>query len=74
MARYSIVEFDDGIQLVPTSWIFNNNKKCHWPSYTKQEKINRAILKEECPDDYKWSTFKILRIFGTTGINCFIFC
>lgn len=68
MGRFSIVEFEDGIQLAPTSWIFNDNKKCYWPSYTKQEKINQAIFSEERPDECKWSSYNILRIFGTAGI------
>lgn len=67
MRRFSIVEFEDGIQL-PTSWIFSDNKKCYWPYYKKQEKINQAIFNEEHPDNDKWSSYDILRIFGTAGI------
>lgn len=66
MGKFSIVEFEDGIQLVPILWIFNGNKKCYWPNYTKQEKINQAIFNEEHPDS-KWLPYNILRIFGTAG-------
>ncbi|KAL0117637.1 hypothetical protein PUN28_008798 [Cardiocondyla obscurior] len=65
MRRFSIVEFEDGIQLIPTLWIFNENKKCYWPCYTKQEKINQAIFNEERPEDDKWKSYNVIRIFGT---------
>lgn len=71
MGRFSIVEFEDGIQLIPMSWMFDNNKKCYWPHYKKQEKINQAIFNEEHLDDCKWSSYDILRIFGSAGAIVF---
>lgn len=67
MGGFSIVEFEDGIQLAPTSWIHLDKKKCYWPSYTKQSKINQAIFNEEKPDVLTWPSYAIIRIFGTTG-------
>jgi len=64
MGKFSIVEFEDGIKLVPILWIFNDNKKCYWPNYTKQEEINQAIFNEEHPDS-KWLSYNVLRKFGT---------
>lgn len=68
MGIFSIVEFKDGIHLIPTSWIYNDNKTCYWPYHKKQNKINQAICNEERPDNDKWLSYEILRIFGTAGI------
>ncbi|XP_067206773.1 uncharacterized protein [Linepithema humile] len=69
MGIFSIVEFEDGIQLAPTSWIYCDNKKCYWPSYTKQAKINQAIFNQEDPNPLIWPSYNILRIFGTTDTH-----
>ncbi|EFN70499.1 hypothetical protein EAG_13820, partial [Camponotus floridanus] len=62
---YNIVEFEDGLQIVPSEWLTENNKECKWPSYTSQIKINKAIMKRIFPSD-DWQLYKIIRIFGSS--------
>ncbi|XP_071652352.1 uncharacterized protein [Temnothorax longispinosus] len=66
MSRFTIALFDDGLQLVPSSWLFDNKTMCHWLPYTNEKKIRKAIMEEASPD-CTWTAHKILRVFGTSG-------
>ncbi|XP_039306928.1 uncharacterized protein LOC120358143 [Solenopsis invicta] len=66
MSEFTIALFDDGLQLVPSSWIFNDNTMCHWPPYMSEQKIRKTIIAKTSPD-CTWTTHKILRIFGTSS-------
>lgn len=64
MSIFSIAEFDDGLQLVPTTWLTNKNTLCKWPLHLKQSKLNKAIEAREKPKE-NWIECKIVKIFGT---------
>jgi len=66
MSQFTIALFDDGLQLVPSSWIFANERMCHWPPYINENKIRKAIIEKINPD-CTWTTHKILRVFGTSS-------
>nr|CAI5825848.1 unnamed protein product [Callosobruchus analis] len=40
---FSVVEFEDGVCLVPSKWLFRNSTMCFYPPYVNQLKI---IMKE----------------------------
>ncbi|CAH0556504.1 unnamed protein product [Brassicogethes aeneus] len=62
MGKYTIVEFEDGLQLVPTIWITNNI--CSWPKCPVQIEINKAIEAAKAPQA-NWTTYRILKVFGS---------
>lgn len=66
MARFTIVLFEDGLQLVPSIWLTPNKKSCKWPPYTNDIKIKKAINNEESSTE-SWSMHKVLRLFGTSS-------
>ncbi|XP_018398306.1 PREDICTED: uncharacterized protein LOC108776249 [Cyphomyrmex costatus] len=66
MTRFTIVLFEDGLQLVPSIWLAPNKKSCNWPPYTNDTKIKKAISNEEIPTN-TWSMHKVLRLFGTSN-------
>lgn len=50
--KFVIVEFSDGLQIVPAKWLSTNNKTCIWPSHFKtQIRLNKAIMTEEMPKE-----------------------
>lgn len=65
MQRFAIVEFEDGLQLVPSTWMLDE-KECFWPPYTNLSKMNRAISNCEAVSD-NWQIHKIIRVFGTAS-------
>ena len=57
-----MVEFNDGIMAVPTSWLRKDDTKCMYPPYDSKN-VNDAIKKnEESKDD--WQELDILKIFA----------
>ncbi|KYN29916.1 hypothetical protein ALC57_00628 [Trachymyrmex cornetzi] len=66
MTRFTVILFEDGLQLVPSIWLTPNKKSCNWPPYTNDTKIKKAISNEEIPTNI-WSMHKVLRLFGTSN-------
>lgn len=66
MSRFTIALFEDGLFLVPSSWLTQNNTMCYWPPYTNDKRIRKAVIDEISPD-CSWTKLKINRIFGTSS-------
>lgn len=67
---YKIVEFNDGIQLVPNNWLSSDGYSSYWPpSSYNQIKINKSIANNCEPNIETWSIHSVLRIFGSSGIT-----
>lgn len=69
--KFMVVEFSDGLQIVPEVWLNITKKTCIWPSHFKtQLRINKAIITKEMPkEQYEgmWEELPIKRIFGSAG-------
>ncbi|XP_011859123.1 PREDICTED: uncharacterized protein LOC105556638 [Vollenhovia emeryi] len=58
--NFLIVEFSDGLAVVPRTWV-NNNKTCWWPNYRNQLRIDKAKSTMEKPSQ-EWLSYDILKI------------
>lgn len=67
MGGFTVLEFKDGIQIAPSSWLNSAETQCYWPNYTQQSKINFAIFNETQPDVDNWPIHSVVRIFCTVG-------
>jgi len=68
MSAYKVVEFFDGLQLVPTKWFTDDLKHSYWPpSSLNQIKVNKLIANKSDPDLENWSSYSVKRIFFSTG-------
>lgn len=67
--KFLIVEFSDGLQIIPTKWMNTIKKTAIWPSHLKTERrLHVAIVSEEMPKEQcDWEEFPIKRIFGSAG-------
>lgn len=67
--KFMIVEFSDGLQIVPEVWLNTTKKTCIWPSHYKtQFRINKAIITKEMPKEpCDWEQLPIKRIFGSAS-------
>jgi len=63
---FIIVEFHDGLQLIPAIWFNADKQSCIWPSHYKTKlRINKAIIKQETPqNESDWEELPVKRIFG----------
>ncbi|XP_060856030.1 uncharacterized protein LOC132933769 isoform X1 [Metopolophium dirhodum] len=64
---YKIVEFNDGLQIVPNNWLSSDGSSSYWPpSNYSQIKVNKLIATDCEPNTETWSTHSILQIFGSS--------
>lgn len=64
--QFIIVEFHDGLQVIPSVWCNADKLSCIWPSHMKTKyRINKAIITREVPREISdWEKLPIKRIFG----------
>lgn len=60
---FTVVEFEDGIQVIPNNWIQKDTSTCCYPDYKTDEHILRAIKKRQTPQE-DWLSYRIKRFFG----------
>lgn len=58
---YYIVEFSDGIQLIPYNWLNTTKTKAYWPSFTNIKKYDKAVQSLE-PVGKNWILCDVLKI------------
>lgn len=71
---FLIVEFTDGLQVIPEKWFNANEQSCIWPTKFKTKfRINKAIVTCEMPQQSStWEHLPIKRIFGKAGMSFII--
>lgn len=69
ISAYKVIEFIDGIQLMPINWLSHDFKLSYWPpSYLNQIKVNKLIANRPDSDTDNWSTYSVKHIFCSTVI------
>ncbi|XP_011883738.1 PREDICTED: uncharacterized protein LOC105570895, partial [Vollenhovia emeryi] len=64
---YIIVEFDDGLAIVPSCWLNESEMKCAYPTFRNPTKIKKAVALQLLPEDnLNWKKYDVLRIFYRT--------
>jgi hypothetical protein len=74
--NFYIVEFDDGMALVPNNWLQSSEDEkqhiCFYPNYTTEKRLSKAVRTKEIPDlknvQAGWTMYDVLRIFASAGI------
>lgn len=62
---YVIVEFHDGMQIVPKLWINEDVTKVRWPLFSSQVRFNKAVMKMEKWQE-SWSELPLKEIIGSS--------
>jgi len=67
---YAIVEFSDGLQIVPNNWLSSDLKNAVWPvGFTNNARYDKAIKLMEEPQS-TWLSHPIKKIYGTYCKQC----
>ncbi|XP_011687453.1 PREDICTED: uncharacterized protein LOC105449767 [Wasmannia auropunctata] len=63
---FFVVEFIDGLQIIPKKWFNEKEQSCIWPTnYKTKFRINKAIMTCEMPQKLSdWECLPIKRVFG----------
>lgn len=68
--NYVVVEFHDGLQLIPRNWITVDKCIAYFPDMTKitSKQFDKLVLNTEQPHS-SWETFEIKKIWASSGNN-----
>lgn len=66
---YTVVEFKDGLQLIPTNWLDITVMKAVWPNFTNNKKYDKAVKLMEEPES-TWNKHPVRKIYGTYCKQC----
>ncbi|XP_029675888.1 uncharacterized protein LOC115243221 isoform X2 [Formica exsecta] len=61
---YAIIEFEDGLQIIPNKWLSADLKRAVWPNFTNNARYDRAVKLMEEPQS-TWLEHPISKIYGT---------
>ncbi|XP_039306066.1 uncharacterized protein LOC113005541 [Solenopsis invicta] len=64
MEQYAIVEFSDGLQMIPSCWITEDKKHEYWPPFSSNKKFRKSIQK--CISKMEnWPLHEIKKLWAT---------
>ncbi|XP_071652451.1 uncharacterized protein [Temnothorax longispinosus] len=64
--NYYIVDFEDGLQVIPHNWLIDNNRKAFWPPFADWKTYYNSVKKMQKPLK-NWKTFTIDKIIGSAS-------
>lgn len=65
--NFNVVEFHDGLHVIPFSWLSNDNKQAYWPPYECTIRMCKAVVNMETPMKDHWELLDVLAILGSAG-------
>lgn len=68
---YSIVEFEDGLQMIPSSWLTENKTAARWPQFTSHARFTKAVQKRISYEN-SWPLYDVKRILATASKYTYI--
>lgn len=63
---YSIAEFEDDLQIIPSSQIIKNKSAAHWLPFMSHTRFMKAVKKKISPED-NWSIYTVKQILATAS-------
>jgi len=61
---YYIIEFEDGMQLIPYNWFTASKSKAYWPNFTNMKKFDKAVQYMELVGK-NWLLYNVKKILGS---------
>lgn len=61
---YAIVEFEDGLQIIPNNWLSSDLQRAAWPNFPNNNRYDKAVKVMEEPQS-TWLEHPIRKIYGT---------
>lgn len=63
--KYVVVEFQDGLQIIPATWLTSDLKTAKWPNcYITSNRYDKAVKYMEEPQS-TWEEHPVVKIFTT---------
>ncbi|XP_036140349.1 uncharacterized protein LOC118644825 [Monomorium pharaonis] len=69
--KYVIVEFKNGLQIIPMIWLTSDLKRAKWPkNYITNKRYDKAVKNMEKPES-TWEEYPIMKIFTSCCLAIF---
>lgn len=69
-SKFQVVEFLDGVQVVPISWLSSDKTKCMYPVHiNNQNQYNKMVTTMGSPNE-SWKSWDVLKVIGSSGEIC----
>lgn len=62
--RYAIVQFEDGLQVIPTKWLNGDLTTAFWTNFTNNKRYDKAVKLMEDPES-TWMQHPVEKIYTT---------
>ncbi|KYN02501.1 hypothetical protein ALC62_06676 [Cyphomyrmex costatus] len=63
--KYVIVEFKNGLQIIPITWLTTDLNRAKWPnSYITNKRYDKAVRYMEEPES-TWEEYPVIKIYAT---------
>lgn len=60
---YAIIEFSDGLQLIPSNWLNEDMSMARWPTLTNVQRYEKAIRNMEPPEE-SWTNIPVIKVMA----------
>ncbi|XP_067204503.1 uncharacterized protein [Linepithema humile] len=60
---YAVIEFSDGLQLIPSNWLNEDMSMARWPTLTNVQRYEKAIRNMEPPKEL-WTNIPVIKIIA----------
>lgn len=60
---YAVIEYGDGLQMIPSNWLDETKMEAFWPDYTDDNRYNKAVKYMEEPKK-TWIKHSIRKVYG----------
>ena len=58
---YAVIEFSDGLQIIPSNWLNKDMSMVRWPALTNVQRYEKAIRNMEPPTE-SWTKIPVIKI------------
>lgn len=66
-SKFQVVEFLDGVQVVPIRWLSKDKQKCVFPVHVNnQNQYNKMVATMSSPKE-SWQSWDVIKVIGSSG-------
>lgn len=62
--KFYVLEFEDGLQVIPSNWLDVHTMKAKWPNFTSNTRYYKAVMFMENPKS-TWTQHHVKKIYGS---------
>lgn len=61
------MEFVDGIQTVPITWLTDDKTQCYYPAHVHKLHVYNKMVEDITPVNFEWPIWNVIQIIGSSS-------